>query len=271
MIPSAFLPTLFNIHWLHIHNQDLFKTSYFLIIKSLCLNLSIHLSTSSLALRHRLQSCENLVLGSLKCFFQVDQQVNISLYSTDDSALHHFRKLTGLKPSWCAFSPISPFGFLDFKINFISFIGDKQQENEPWGMMSLCDMLYISCWWDKNNHFILTGAQEDKKCERCCKLSCEQCLKQNGYGINRGRFGGLVDGVGFKHIKDKQQSPPISRDMVYIVVAWNLLYSSWGWTFHWIPKWCALVTMKLNPLIHGNFMEKNKCIRIDGKPENGFR
>ena len=63
---------------------------------------------------------ENVVPKDLK-FFQVDQQVNISLYLTEATTLHHSKELTSLKPSWSTFSPISLFGFPDFKINFNSF------------------------------------------------------------------------------------------------------------------------------------------------------
>ena len=63
---------------------------------------------------------ENVVPGSFESFFQLDHQVNISLYLTESTSLHRSRELTGLKPSWCAFSPIRPFGFPDFKIDFIA-------------------------------------------------------------------------------------------------------------------------------------------------------
>ena len=42
---------------------------------------------------------ENVVLGSLKSFFQLDFQVDISLYLTKATALHHSRELDGLKLS----------------------------------------------------------------------------------------------------------------------------------------------------------------------------
>ena len=180
-----------HMFWYQRFITKTFKTPYLLIIKSLeCCNMSIHLSTLGLALWHYLQSFENVIRGSLKSFFQVNPQVNITLYLTEATTLRHSKEIIGLKPSWCAFL----FDCMDFKINFISFIGDKQNEKEPW------DMLYGSCWWDKNNHLILMGAQENKKCERWCKLLCKQCLKQSVMGINCGRFGGLslVDGVGFK-------------------------------------------------------------------------
>ena len=69
---------------------------------------------------------EKVVPKSLKPFFQLDQQVNIILYLEEATALHHSCKLAGLKPSWCIFSCSSLFGFLDFKINFISFLSTYQ-------------------------------------------------------------------------------------------------------------------------------------------------
>ena len=58
---------------------------------------------------------ENVVPRSMKSFFRLDQQVNISLYLIEAIALRHSRELIGLKPSWCTFNPISLFGFPDFK------------------------------------------------------------------------------------------------------------------------------------------------------------
>jgi hypothetical protein len=40
---------------------------------------------------------ENVVLGSLKPFFQLDHQVDISLFLKEDTALHQFRGLASLK------------------------------------------------------------------------------------------------------------------------------------------------------------------------------
>jgi hypothetical protein len=37
------------------------------------------------------------------------------------NAVYHSRELIELKPSWCAFSLISLFGFVDFKVDFISY------------------------------------------------------------------------------------------------------------------------------------------------------
>ena len=73
--------------------------------------------------RHKFPSLfEEVILGSLKyfySFFQLDHQVDISLYLTEATALQHSRKLVGFKPLWCTFKPISLFGFPDFKFNFI--------------------------------------------------------------------------------------------------------------------------------------------------------
>ena len=63
---------------------------------------------------------ENVVPRNLKSFFQSDQQINISLYLTEATALRHSKELNGLKPSWCTFNPVSLFGFPNFKINFVS-------------------------------------------------------------------------------------------------------------------------------------------------------
>ena len=42
---------------------------------------------------------ENVVLGILKSFFQLDHQVDIRLYLTEVATIHHSRELVGLKPS----------------------------------------------------------------------------------------------------------------------------------------------------------------------------
>ena len=64
---------------------------------------------------------EYVVPGSLKSFFQCDQQVNISLYLAEvATVVCHSRELAGLKPCWCTFRPTSLFIFPDFRINFVS-------------------------------------------------------------------------------------------------------------------------------------------------------
>ena len=55
---------------------------------------------------------------NLKSFFQLDHQVDISLYLTEATTPRHSRELAGLKPSSCTFNPISLFGFPDFEIKF---------------------------------------------------------------------------------------------------------------------------------------------------------
>jgi hypothetical protein len=63
---------------------------------------------------------ENVVPWSHKSFVQLDQQVNISLCLMKATALRHFKESIGVEPSSCTFNPISPFGFPEFKTNFIS-------------------------------------------------------------------------------------------------------------------------------------------------------
>ena len=41
----------------------------------------------------------NVVLGSLKSFFQWDHQVDISLYMTEATAIYYYRELHGLTTS----------------------------------------------------------------------------------------------------------------------------------------------------------------------------
>jgi len=52
------------------------------------------------SIRDKFQSLfENIVLGSIKSFFQLDHQVDISLYLTEATALRHSRELASLTPS----------------------------------------------------------------------------------------------------------------------------------------------------------------------------
>ena len=44
---------------------------------------------------------ENVVLGSLKSYFQVDHQNDIDINLTKAKALHHSRESTGWKLLWC--------------------------------------------------------------------------------------------------------------------------------------------------------------------------
>ena len=66
---------------------------------------------------------ENVVLGSLKSFFHLIHQVDIGLYLTEASALHHSRELAGLKPTRCT---SQSHGFPDFK---------NKKTVEPWGFV----------------------------------------------------------------------------------------------------------------------------------------
>jgi hypothetical protein len=68
---------------------------------------------------------ENVVLENLKSFLQLNHQVDINLYLTKATALRHSRDLVDFKPSWCTFSPISHFGFVDFIVNFTSLLQKK--------------------------------------------------------------------------------------------------------------------------------------------------
>ena len=84
---------------------------------------------------------ENVILGSLKPFFQVDPQVDINLYLAEANSFRHSRQLTALKSSWCSLSPISLFGFPDFKISFISLEADVILRNtkiSTWIFKCIC-------------------------------------------------------------------------------------------------------------------------------------
>ena len=50
---------------------------------------------------------KNVAIRSLESFFQLDHLVDISLHLTEATALHHFRALADLKPSWCTLTRIS--------------------------------------------------------------------------------------------------------------------------------------------------------------------
>ena len=65
---------------------------------------------------------ENVVLGSLKCSLRLDHLVEVSLYLMEATALHCSRESTGMKPSWCTFSPIGL--LVSWTLQSISFIGD---------------------------------------------------------------------------------------------------------------------------------------------------
>ena len=44
---------------------------------------------------------EKVVLGSFKSLFELDNQVEISVYLTEATALRHSQELAGLTSSWC--------------------------------------------------------------------------------------------------------------------------------------------------------------------------
>ena len=50
---------------------------------------------------------ENVVLGSLKCIFQSNHQVDIKLYLTETPAHRDSKELASMKASCCIFRPIS--------------------------------------------------------------------------------------------------------------------------------------------------------------------
>ena len=69
---------------------------------------------------------ENVLLLSItfKSFFQLDHEVDISLYIMEATTLRHPTKLANLKPSWCIICPISLLASRTLKsisLYFISF------------------------------------------------------------------------------------------------------------------------------------------------------
>ena len=67
---------------------------------------------------------EYVVSRTLKFVFQSNQQLNISLYLTKATTLHHSRESIGLKTSWWTFNPISHLASRTLKsISFHSNIG----------------------------------------------------------------------------------------------------------------------------------------------------
>ena len=49
---------------------------------------------------------QNVVFAKFKFFFQLDHQVDISLYLTKANALYYYRELASLSTSLCTFNPI---------------------------------------------------------------------------------------------------------------------------------------------------------------------
>ena len=73
---------------------------------------------------------ENVILGSLKSFFQLNHQVDISLYLTEATSLCHSRDLVGLTTSRCTLSPCSLLAFqtlvsIPFHYNSLESLGIK--------------------------------------------------------------------------------------------------------------------------------------------------
>jgi hypothetical protein len=90
---------------------------------------------------------KNVVPGSLKSFFQWDQQVNVRLYLTEATALCHSRELIGLESLWCTFSPISLFGLLDLKISFISFHWNEFMRSGRWSLNLINGVDWFPMLW----------------------------------------------------------------------------------------------------------------------------
>lgn len=64
---------------------------------------------------------ENVMLGTLKSSFQLNHQVDISLYLKEATALCPFQRISWFETIITYFLIPSTFCFLDFKINFVSF------------------------------------------------------------------------------------------------------------------------------------------------------
>ena len=95
---------------------------------------------------------ENVVLRNLKYFFQLDQQIDISLYLTEATIVRHCRELVGLIPSWCDFSPISLFSYPNFTVSFIS-VHNLCLRCYEWScifqitfILFTCVSFYLFCW-----------------------------------------------------------------------------------------------------------------------------
>ena len=74
---------------------------------------------------------ENAVLESLRSFFRFDRQVEIILYVTQATTLCHSKDLAGyMTQSRCTFGSHWPFGFPNFKINFVHWIDTTVNTND---------------------------------------------------------------------------------------------------------------------------------------------
>ena len=81
---------------------------------------------------------EDVGLGSLKSFFQLDHQVDINLYLTKATALHHSKELASLRPPWCTFNPIHLFLF-----PYLTSM--SAQSPHPWIRPSPGGWLWLTC------------------------------------------------------------------------------------------------------------------------------
>jgi hypothetical protein len=78
------------------------------------------------SIRNKFQSFfENVVLGRLKTFFQLDHWVDVSLYFTEATALCHSREFNQFDSIIIYIELHKFFGFPYFRINFISFHVNK--------------------------------------------------------------------------------------------------------------------------------------------------
>ena len=64
---------------------------------------------------------ENVVLGSLKSFFQIDHQADINIYFTKAKALHHFRESTRWKLLWCHLVSLGFMAYMTLKPTSLHF------------------------------------------------------------------------------------------------------------------------------------------------------
>lgn len=64
---------------------------------------------------------ENVVLGSLKSFFQIDHQDDINIYFTKAKVLHHFRESTRWKLLWCHLVSLGFMAYMTLKSTSIHF------------------------------------------------------------------------------------------------------------------------------------------------------
>ena len=83
---------------------------------------------------------EKVVLRRLKSFFQMDHQVNVSIYLTQATTLHHSRELASLTSSWCIISPIRLLASKTFKPISFHYKKYQKQIKDEHGLTLLNDM-----------------------------------------------------------------------------------------------------------------------------------